>query len=367
MKLDKLNAKTIHAAAALSGLGTGSAVADNPLLHAIRDLLGEPGSATQAPAELLCRLVDAGLDRLPLPGGGATMARWRVLAAVAAHNLSLAKLYEAHTDALAILAEAGFDEVPRYSIWGVWCAESPGTQLSARRTAADTAGGSVMLNGEKHWCSGASAATHALLSCRDEQKRPCLAAVDLAQDGIDIVEDEWHAVGMAGTRTARLRLTRVAARMVGGPHFYTGRPGFWQGGAGIAACWFGAAQALADTARQWLTERNDAHGLAHLGQIEVALCAAALALRHAAQWIDAEPASDAARVALRLRLTVEQAARETMEHAGRALGPAIYCGDRRSARLLADLPVFLRQSHAERDLAALGEMCTESGETPWQW
>jgi len=51
------------------------------------------------------RLLAEGLTELPLPGGGATRERWRALAAVAAIDLSLAKIYEVHTDALAILAE----------------------------------------------------------------------------------------------------------------------------------------------------------------------------------------------------------------------------------------------------------------------
>jgi len=63
----------------------------------LRELAGiEPAAALQ-------RLIDAGVDRLPLPGHGATLARWRALAAVGAHDLSLAKLFEGHTDALAIL------------------------------------------------------------------------------------------------------------------------------------------------------------------------------------------------------------------------------------------------------------------------
>jgi len=44
-----------------------------------------------------------------------------------------------------------------------------------------------------------------------------------------------------------------------------------------------------------------------------------------------------------------------LQHAGRALGAATLCHDAQVARLMADLPVFMRQSHAERDLAALGE------------
>jgi hypothetical protein len=53
---------------------------------------------------LLRELVSVGLDKLPMPGDGHTLERWRTLAAVAACDLGLAKLYEGHTDALAILA-----------------------------------------------------------------------------------------------------------------------------------------------------------------------------------------------------------------------------------------------------------------------
>ena len=37
----------------------------------------------------------------------------------------------------------------------------------------------------------------------------------------------------------------------------------------------------------------------------------------------------------------------------------------RFARLAADLPVFLRQSHAERDLAALGKLVAAREQTAW--
>ncbi|MFM2088882.1 MAG: hypothetical protein RLZZ237_3751, partial [Pseudomonadota bacterium] len=42
----------------------------------------------------LQHLLDAGLGTLPRPGHGATLQRWQALAAVAAVDLSLLKLYE---------------------------------------------------------------------------------------------------------------------------------------------------------------------------------------------------------------------------------------------------------------------------------
>ncbi|MCA1323254.1 acyl-CoA dehydrogenase [Herbaspirillum sp. alder98] len=325
---------------------------------------------TELPAvvgDLLCQLVDNGLDALPLPGEGDTLQRWRALAAVAGLDLSLAKLFESHTDALAILAQAGEDDLPHLALWGVWCAESPQAVLKVRPLARDETGHDrLLLDGEKHWCSGAHVVSHGLISYRDAQGRSCLAALDLDQEGVQVIDDDWMAVGMAATRTARLQLKNAVARPIGSPDFYLQRPGFWQGGAGIAACWFGAATALADTLREQLAQRHDEHALARLGSTECALHAAAQCLRAAARWIDRNPATDAMRLTLRARLTVEAAAQQSINDIGAALGPRPYCADRRTARLLADLPVFLRQSHAGRDLAQLGATCLDTEHTPWQ-
>lgn len=51
---------------------------------------------------------------------------------------------------------------------------------------------------------------------------------------------------------------------------------------------------------------------------------------------------------------------------GRALGASPFCRNNHFARLSADLPVFMRQSHAERDLAALGEQSAQQPAGVWQ-
>jgi uncharacterized protein (UPF0264 family) len=55
-----------------------------------------------------------------------------------------------------------------------------------------------------------------------------------------------------------------------------------------------------------------------------------------------------------VRSTVERAATEVVDRVGRALGPAPLAHDGRHAGLVADLAVYVRQEHAERDLEALG-------------
>ena len=59
---------------------------------------------------------------LPQPGSGLTARRWAVLATAAEHNLTVARVLEAHSDALAILAEAG--EPVTQGTWGVIAPEA---------------------------------------------------------------------------------------------------------------------------------------------------------------------------------------------------------------------------------------------------
>jgi len=313
--------------------------------------------ARSTPGEMLRRLRDAGLDRLPLPGSGSTLLRWRMLAAVAAWDLSLAKLYEGHTDALAILAELG-GRAPAGSLWGVWCAEAPSARAIVSGHPAN--GARVRLDGAKAWCSGAADLSHALLSAWDADGRPWLVAVDLRQDGIQIDDSGWEAVGMARTGTAALAFSDVEAHCVGDSGAYLRRPGFWHGGAGIAACWYGAAAELARMLHA-AGGTPDAHRLAHMGAADASLSAARALLHAGAEAIDARPGDDAAALAMRVRLAVDACAVEVMAQVGQALGAAPFCRDRRFARLMADLPVFLRQGHARRDQAALGQIARDAG------
>jgi len=51
---------------------------------------------------------------------------------------------------------------------------------------------------------------------------------------------------------------------------------------------------------------------------------------------------------------VETAVDETISRTARALGPAPLCQDEEHAQRVADLTIYVRQSHAERDLEQLG-------------
>ncbi|WMD22166.1 acyl-CoA dehydrogenase [Achromobacter seleniivolatilans] len=319
------------------------------------------------PGQSLRALVDAGCDALPMPGSGDTLSRWKTLAKVGAADLGLAKLFEGHTDALAILAELHGAAGPLAgSRWGVWCAEPP--QYRVGITCLTD--GRVELNGIKAWCSGALDLTHALVSGWDRAGRPCLAALHLDQAGVTMIDPGWHAVGMRTSATVNVRFDRVFGTLVGAPGAYVDRPGFLHGGAGVAACWYGGVTRVAQRLRLAASapsglEHVDPFRLAHLGAADTALAQARAVLREAASAIDAAPDDGCALVTARARLAVEAAAEEVLLRAARALGAGPMCQDAAFAQAMADLPVFIRQSHAERDQAAHGALVAALTEPPW--
>ncbi|WP_445262104.1 acyl-CoA dehydrogenase [Pseudomonas sp. EA_35y_Pfl2_R111] len=314
--------------------------------------------ANDAVPQQMRALMAAGLDKLPAPGRGETLRRWQMLAKVAAADLSLLKLYEAHTDARAILQELGASDAAT-GLWAVWAAEPPQARVEIATRNADC----VTLCGRKAWCSGALHVDHALMTVWDEQDRSQLVALALNQPGVTVTREGWQAVGMAAAASFEIHLDGASALCIGEPGAYTARPGFWHGGAGIAACWYGAGVAIARHVQR--NVRDDPHSLAHLGALDTALSGARQALYACASWIDKQPSAAAEYPARLVRAQVEAALDRVMRHAGRALGAAPFCRDPHFARLLADLPVFLRQSHAERDLERLGELRLQRGDKDW--
>lgn len=315
------------------------------------------GSWRQA-AHAFTEAVESGRLDVPLPGSGATRERWAAFADLAQEDLSLARLGEGHADALAILAELAGPRPERGSRWGVWAANPPGPRLVASRE-----GRAWRLDGTKQYCSGARVCTHVLATAAaDDGMR--LFAVGTAD--LQPIAGTWPATGMAGSDTLDVGFPGVTADPVGPPGAYTGRPGFSHGGVGVAACWYGGARAVGRTLAAAAAKRDlGPHALAHLGAVDIALRTAWSALSHAADEIDADPLDtrdQGAARALRVRALTEAVATEVMNRTGRALGAAPLSHDEAHSRAVADLTVYLRQHHAERDLAALGALVAERGD-----
>jgi alkylation response protein AidB-like acyl-CoA dehydrogenase len=313
--------------------------------------------AGRRPDAAFAEAIESGRLNLPLPGCGRTRERWDALADLAGEDLSLARLAEGHADALAILAELGALAPPAGSRWGVWAAQPPGPGLTASRGDQGW-----RLDGTKQYCSGAHSCTDALVTAPapDGNRLFAVSTRDLWP-----VPGTWPATGMAASDTLDVRFDAIAAEPVGAPGGYTDRPGFAHGGAGVAACWYGGARAVGRTLLAAAAQRDvGPHALAHLGAVDLALSTAKTVLDQAAEQIDADPddRKNGGRLrALRVRALVEATCTEVMNRVGRALGAGPLCRDEAHSRRVADLTVYIRQHHAERNLAELGAIVADGG------
>jgi alkylation response protein AidB-like acyl-CoA dehydrogenase len=319
---------------------------------------GEP-TAWQRTALAFAAAVESGRLDLPLPGSGATRERWAAFADLAGEDLSLARLCEGHADAVAILAELGGPPPEPGSRWGVWAANPPGANVTASRREDGW-----LLDGTKQYCSGARICTDALVTAVADDGARLFA---VATERLEPNPASWPATGMAGSDTLDVGFPGIAAVPVGPPYGYTIRPGFSHGGVGVAACWYGGARAVARTLLFAASKRDvGPHALAHLGAVDLGLRTVRAALEAAADEIDADPGDergDGALRAVRVRALTEAVAADVLTRTGRALGAGPLGHDEAHSRAVADLTVYLRQHHAERDLARLGEMVAERGDT----
>jgi alkylation response protein AidB-like acyl-CoA dehydrogenase len=321
-----------------------------------RDGGGAPAEWQRA-ALAFTSAVESGRLDLPLPGSGSTRERLAAFAELAEEDLSLARLGEGHADAVAILAELEGPPPLPGSRWGVWAANPPGPNVTVVRR-----GGGWVLHGTKQYCSGARTCTHALVTAAAGDEARLFA---VAVDELEPREGSWPATGMAGSDTLDVGFPGVTAEPVGPPGAYTSRPGFSHGGVGVAACWYGGARGVARALLSAAAKRDvGPHALAHLGAVDIALRTARAALGQAADEIDADSGDlrgDGPLRALRVRALTEAVASDVLARTGRALGAGPLSHDEAHSRAVADLTVYLRQHHAERDLARLGELVAKRG------
>jgi alkylation response protein AidB-like acyl-CoA dehydrogenase len=333
------------------------------LLPAASETTGWPDGGSSEVARAFQRYVEHDGAGLPLPGSGRTWARFEGLKTCAAADLSVGRLVEGHVDALAILAEAGVTGRHPGAAYGVWAAFSGAGDLEAEPVP-----GGWRLRGTKAFCSGSGTVQRALVTARTADG-PRLYDIDVAEHVASVTADSWPAVGMSDSDSQTLTFAGpvvAEADAIGGPGFYTARPGFWFGAVGVAACWYGGAVGLVDHLVQTLRPEPGDHVLADLGRAVARVSAMGDVLLDAAGHIDSDPsdAEGSARFrAFTVRQTVHDTSLEVLSATAAAGGARPLCHHRSQARRAADLYVYLAQHHGGADAAEIGRMALEG--QPW--
>lgn len=308
------------------------------------------------------------------PGEGSTRQLWELLATTAAHDLGIARAIEPVLDARAILAQANHPPLPSHlspaSSWGVFAAEGPVAPLEAHQDGEEW-----VLDGVKPWCSLAGLLDGALVTARTADGGRRLFAVELADPRVTQMSEPWTARGLAEIPSTPVRFDAVAAFPVGEAGWYLSRPGFWWGGIGVAACWYGGSVGV--SRRVLEKARSSANGANEglqgaLGQLDERLADARRALAEAAILVDAAVAAPVATaaetwrlLAMRVRATVARCCEDVLRIAADALGPAPLAQEERHAKRVADLALYIRQHSAWREAVSLGGLIVEPGRDPW--
>jgi alkylation response protein AidB-like acyl-CoA dehydrogenase len=301
----------------------------------------------------------------PLPGLGHTAQRLQFLSAVAATDVTAARVLEPHLDAVAILAESReSDDFTRAGhTWGVFAAEGPASTLVAEQHH-----GAWTLTGTKPWCSLGGRLSNALVTARTTADESRLFRVDLRQGEVHSADARWVARGLADVESGPLVMDAAAATPVGRGGWYLSRPGFRWGGIGVAACWWGGCVPLFAA-----IVRKNAQGdpkpltTSRVGRLYRALESARVILERSAAYIDSaaaresEDADDMAVLAHTARGVVADAVDETLAAVRDILGPAALALDEPTARRCADLELYASQYHRGGDDASLSAHLDSAG------
>jgi alkylation response protein AidB-like acyl-CoA dehydrogenase len=269
---------------------------------------------------------------------------WLLTKELARVDLSLARCWESHVNALVILdgmADAGqktrwFDGVIQHGeLWGAWGGEpqapTPWEEAPFGTSVTKTEDGYV-IDGTKVFCTGAGTMRWTLLmvstagpgGIRHATAAPetqLLLACDLSDPSITIDTSWWDPIGMRSTcsHLVSFHRTRIpAANVVGYPGQFVKEAWQTRFVPQYAATFLGAAEGAYDLTVKYIRSQKkeaDPYVQQHLGQMAVNVDTGNLWIRHVAALWDTGQDQEAQLAGGRARHAIEHLAAETLQHA----------------------------------------------------
>ena len=303
------------------------------------------------------------------PGGG--LSALDALRHLGRANLSVARLFEGHMNAVKLIAlyadnqqrAAIFGGVRRSALLGVWGADDPGDPL-----IMTCEGEEIRLSGAKRFASGLGLVDQAIVTASDGAGGPytLLAPTD-AQERSDATG--WRMAGMRATRSGRYDFSGLvlsADSLIGQKGDYFREPHFEGGIWRYCAAHLGGAEALYRSMVDQLVARDRADDPNQ--RRRVVACATALEtsrlwLRRCAEEIEASDAAPGkAALALLAREVTEDACRTAIEIVDRSLGMAAHDEGSAVERMKRDLSLFLCQAAPDAKRERAGRALVSSGD-----
>lgn len=284
-------------------------------------------------------------------------------------NLSLARLFEGHMNAVKLLwlyADAdlqkrSFGAVREGSLLGVWGADLPTAPLTF-----ECAEDNLRLGGVKQFASGLQSVDHAIVTASTDAGLQLLLAPTAEDDRSD--PTHWRMAGMRASRSGHYDFSELEiprANLVGEPGDYLREPHFEGGIWRYCAAHLGGAEALFDAMRDMLVEKeraDDPHQQRRIVECACAVETARLWLIRAASKVEAPGASpNAATHSLLAREITEQCCRMVIDRTRQALGMAAHVEGSKVEMICRDLSLFLCQAAPDAKRARAAEALVASG------
>jgi alkylation response protein AidB-like acyl-CoA dehydrogenase len=269
-------------------------------------------------------------------------------------NLSVGRLYEAHVNALRLVARLGtLAQVRQVAadalaghLFGLWVTDRPDAPLHIRADG--------MLDGTKFPCSGAGRVTRALVTARAPSGETLMLVANVETASADL--SKWDAHGMRASVSGAVDLTGLpAGTALGNAGDYLRQPDFSAGAWRASAVTLGGLEALVGAFRDMLVARQraaDPHQRARVGSALIAQETARMWVRRAALLGEANEgdAGDIANTVNLARIAVEQSCLKIIHLVQRGLGMAAFQRATLPELLLRDLSFYLRQPAPDETL-----------------
>ena len=352
--------------------------------HEVADFCAEHAPAIDVdeafPALEMARIAESGLLAVPFarahgglglgsePGGMADLLR--ILALLGAGNLSVARLFEGHVNAVLLIQEFGspsqiVDAAADRRLFAVWNTQGRDgvrlTPLDERR---------YRLDGAKTFASGAGSIERPLITAALPDGGWQMAALDLRERDVAVDLSGWRSAGMRATASGRVDfsgLTIPSEALIGAPGDYYRQPWFSAGSLRFAAAHLGGAISLVEAARGDLRahERteDDAQRM-RMGAIAIAIESGLLLMERAAALADrsrfggaVDPEIDDGEMvayANLVRSAIERICLDAIEYAQRSVGVRSMLKPHPIERISRDLALYLRQPAPDDALRNVG-------------
>ncbi|TCD06561.1 acyl-CoA dehydrogenase [Erythrobacteraceae bacterium CFH 75059] len=339
--------------------------------EALRRRAGERDASLASVRRDLTILAEGGLATAPLPeaaggqgwsdGPQAVAQLMAVLRQLGGIDLSLARLFEGHVNAIKLIGRYGaaaeaslvWDAVRAGQWTGVWGADdNPAVTFDGR-----------LLHGRKRFASGLGLVSLVVVIV-SEGDAP-LMVLARADDEHRASLASWNVAGMEASRSGTYDFSGVPGRPFGQPGDYLVEPAFEGGVWRYCAAHLGAAEALRDAAALHVQQKGAAPTADADRLVETALACetARLWIEAAARRVEAAPRGDtgAAALALLCREVTERACVEVMRQVDRTVGTAGHARGCVFDRMRRDLGLFLRQADLDGKWRRAADRLAERG------